>query len=564
MPIVTMPDGTNVEMPENLTPELAARLKALQAQQGNGSEPPKSSGASGSYSHGASGSWEPQTGKDRFKRGFMDDPIAGLQQLAAETETAGFLAPEWAKKKRAEIQQKEDAYQSARQAAGDSGIDWERLGGQVVNPLNLGIAAITKLPPGATLPTRIASGALSGGTMSGVAPVYGDATRAGQTGLGMAGGALAAPLTGGAARVVKPKVDTNLALLRKEGITPTIGQSMGGMWKAIEDKAMSLPLVGDAITAARRQGLNQFQTAGYNRALSPIGAKASGKVGFEGMQEVHKALSSAYDDILPKMNFKPDQVFIQQTQQLRGIVPNTERKLYDSIVNRVMNRATPQGNMSGETFKNVESSLGEEISKLARDPSYEKQLVADALKQYRESLREGLSRSNPMFAKRLKDINEGWANYAILRQGASGASAAKNEGMFTPAQLAQGVQSSAKRQGQAVGRGKLSEGKALMQDLTNAGQQVLPSQYPDSGTAGRIAQGVVLGGAAAGGAPFTLGTAAGLAGASLPYLPGARKGMDLLLNARPQGAESFAELIRRYPGLFAPVAPSIVNGGNNR
>src|SRR5574340_1176407 len=33
MPIVIMPDGTNVEMPDKLPPELAARLKALQAGQ---------------------------------------------------------------------------------------------------------------------------------------------------------------------------------------------------------------------------------------------------------------------------------------------------------------------------------------------------------------------------------------------------------------------------------------------------------------------------------------------------------------------------------------------------
>jgi hypothetical protein len=226
-----------------------------------------------------------------------------------------------------------------------------------------------------------------------------------------------------------------------------------------------------------------------------------------------------------------------------------------------MKQATPQGNMSGETFKNVESALGTEINALLKDGGYTTGKAADALKTYREAMRQGLSRSNPMFAKRLNDINTGWANYAILRQGASGASAAKNEGMFTPAQLAQGVQSSAKRQGQAVGRGKLSEGRALMQDLTNAGQQVLPSQYPDSGTAGRLLQSAILGGSAAGGVPFTLPVVGGLAGASIPYLPGVRQGFDVMLNARPQGADAIAELMRRYPGLLSPVAPSLIYGG---
>ena len=96
-----------------------------------------------------------------------------------------------------------------------------------------------------------------------------------------------------------------------------------------------------------------------------------------------------------------------------------------------------------------------------------------------------------MHAQQLAKINEGWANYAILRRAASGPQAAQT-GDFTPSQLMQGVQESAKRGGQAVGRGKLSEGKALMQDLAAAGYEVLPSKYPDSGTAGRILQDVLL------------------------------------------------------------------------
>jgi len=33
MPLVTMPDGTEVMMPDKLTPELAGRLKAMQDAQ---------------------------------------------------------------------------------------------------------------------------------------------------------------------------------------------------------------------------------------------------------------------------------------------------------------------------------------------------------------------------------------------------------------------------------------------------------------------------------------------------------------------------------------------------
>jgi len=522
-------------------------------------------GTTGSFSGGASGSWEPQTSGDRFKQGFMKDPIAGLQQLGAETEIAGMLAPEWVKKKRTELQNQETKYQQARNQAGENGVDWARLGGQIVNPVNLGIAAITKTPPGASLPTRMVAGGIGGGMMGGAAPIYGDATRGEQAGLGALGGVVAAPFTGGAARVIRPKVDPNVALLRKEGITPTIGQSMGGAWKTAEDKATSFPILGDAIGSARKKGMDEFQQAAYARAVNPIGGTVPKDVGFEGMQAVHQQLSNAYENLLPNLSFKPDPVFAQETRTLRNnlaFVGKKEQKLFDDIVNRMGARATPQGNMSGETFKNVESSIGQEITDLMKDGGYEKTKVADALKQYRELMRQGLERSNPMYAPSLQKINQGWANYAILREAASGAQAAKNEGIFTPAQLAAGVAKGAKRQGQAVGKGKLSEGRALMQDLANAGQQILPSKYPDSGTAGRLMQNVLLNPIS--GIPQALTGATFGAVGSIPYLPGMRGGLDLLLNARPQGAEAFAELIKRYPGLLAPVAPSLTNGIQNK
>jgi len=517
--------------------------------------PAKRVGASGSWQDPKTGSWEPDK-PSGFKRGFIDDPIAGLKQLGAETEMAALFAPEWANKTREGIVQQEREYQVAR---GETGMDWPRLAGQMINPLNLGIAAATKTPPGASMLQRLLSGAAGGAAMGAASPVY-EGDRFTQSMTGAAGGAVAAPVTGAIARLVKPNVDPNVAMLREAGVVPTLGQSLGGMAKSIEDKAMSLPIVGDAITSARQSGLDQFQRAAYARALNPIGGNIPAKVGFEGMRSVREQLQKRYNDLLPKIGFAPDQQFQQETAQLRqllGGLPQSDQAIFDRITQRVMSRGTTQGNMSGETFKNVESSLGDEIAKLSKDTSYEKQQLADALKQFRESMRQGLERSNPMYQGELRKINEGWANYAILRRAASGAQAAKSEGTFTPAQLAQGVQESAKRGGQAAGRRNLSEGTALMQDLVNAGQQVLPSKYPDSGTAGRLIQGGLLGGAAVGNVPLALETAGASAMASIPYLPGARNFMDMVINH--PGPDALAEAIRSNPALLSVVAPTLLN-----
>lgn len=513
-------------------------------------------GASGSFAPqgGASGQWQPDK-PSGFRRGFLDDPITGLKQLGAETEIAALLAPDWARKTKQSIQSDEQAYQAAR---GENGMDWPRLGGQMINPVNLGLAALTKTPPGASLPMRMGMSGVGGAMMGGVAPVYGDATREGQAAAGGVGGVVAAPIAGGVARVVKPNVSPAVAQLKAEGVTPTVGQAMGGALRKVEDRFTSFPIMGDAIDSARKHGMDQFQTAAYNRALKPIGQKAGSEVGHEGMIKVHKALSDAYDDLLPKMSFKPDAQHTQEIAQLRAAIRplGGSAKIFDNVMNDVKAMATPQGNMSGETFKRVEEKLGKEITALMKDPSYEKGKIAEALQQVREIYRQGLSRSNPMHAQQLAKINEGWANYAILRRAASGPQAAQT-GNFTPSQLMQGVQESAKRGGQAVGRGKLSEGKALMQDLAAAGYEVLPSKYPDSGTAGRILQDVLLN-PIVGLPKMAMGMTVGGVG-SIPYLPGVRNAASWALTGRQgQIPGLLSDVIRRSPALAAPIAPSMI------
>lgn len=555
MPVIDVPGYGPTEFPDGMSDQ-----DIVSAIQKNMVKSPKSDeqskpmgGATGTWDSGSTSTWDKPSG---FKRGLVDDTANSITQ--AMLGLTGWLAPDKAELIKQDINKQEQQYQSAR---GDNGIDWGRLGGQMLNPLNLGIAALTKTPPGASMLARGLSGAAGGSAMGATAPVYGDESRLDNTGLGALGGAVAAPVAGAMSRVIDPKVSQQVALLRKEGVTPTIGQSMGGAWQRLEDKAMSVPIVGDAISYARKKGMDQFQKAGYNRALNPIGQEAGKGVGFDGMQKVHNALSNEYKQLLPKLGWKADQQFASDAANLRstlaqgsGIDPN-DVAIYDSVVNKVMGMATPQGNMNGEMYKNAESELGREIVKLSKDNSYGKQTVKDALIQFRDQMKDNLSRSNPMYQKELEAINEGWANYAVLRRAASGAQAAQT-GTFTPSQLMQGVQQSAKRSGQAVGQGKLSEGTALMQDLASAGYDVLPSKYPDSGTAGRLMLGA---GGLASGALNPLIPASLVAG-SLPYMPGITSGLDVLMNARPDKAKLLAELIRRNSTVAAPALPAVVNG----
>jgi hypothetical protein len=171
-----------------------------------------------------------------------------------------------------------------------------------------------------------------------------------------------------------------------------------------------------------------------------------------------------------------------------------------------------------------------------------------------QTFRSGLERSNPNYAQELGDINKAYANYARLRD--AGSRQGSLEGKITPAQLGAAV----RNQDRTVGKRAYSEGSALMQDLSDAGKQSLSSQYPDSGTTGRLLAGLLTGGAAAGAATVSP-VAVGVAGLStLPYLPGGRQAMAALLARRPELAKPVADAVRKYsPALTAGALPAIRN-----
>jgi hypothetical protein len=165
-------------------------------------------------------------------------------------------------------------------------------------------------------------------------------------------------------------------------------------------------------------------------------------------------------------------------------------------------------------------------------------------------MRDTLPRVNPKLGNELKKINEGYANYARIRQAASSTATGAMEGVFTPAQLAQAVRA----QDVTAGKGASATGRALMQDLAEQGTNVLGSKVPDSGTAGRIWLGTGLGaGTVATGTAIP--AAAGLGLASLPYLGKGRELTAAALTKRPAQAAEVARLLRQGAPALAGGLP---------
>jgi hypothetical protein len=420
--------------------------------------------------------------------------------------------------------------------------------------------------PGATaasLAARAAAGGASGAASGALSPVTENqedfaAEKGKQAAIGAAFGTAAAPVSGAIARVIRPKTSPDVKVLMDEGVTPTVGQTLGGWAARLEDKARSIPILGDAITWAQRGAVEDLNRAAYGRALKPIGGTVPKDVGREGVDEVYRQLSDAYGKLLPRLSFKADQTFAQELGTLREMasqLPESQARRFEQILrNGVIGKFTPQGNASGETVKAVESELGRLERGYSKDPSIDQRLLGDALQELQATIRRTLQRVNPKHAEELADINHGYAVYARIRDAAGRQGSEK--GVFTPAQLSAAVRAG----DSSVAKGAFARGAAPMQDLSDAGKAVLGSKYPDSGTPGRL-----LAGAAAGGAgfieptiPIALGTA------SLPYLPVIRRLFAQALTKRPEAATALAERVRQLlPALGSAGAPALYEGAKD-
>jgi hypothetical protein len=388
--------------------------------------------------------------------------------------------------------------------------------------------------------------------------------------VGAGGGMIGTGLGRTVANVVGPNLDAAVKKLIGEGVNLTPGQMIGGVAQRLEDKLTSVPLLGDIINYSKTKGIEEFNKAAYKRALDPINGKVPESTGRAGMESVKNQISGAYNELLPKLTYKPDNQFLNSLSnvknQIEGIDPENAKKVADTVFDVVSKRLDKNGEVKGEAFKVIEEKLGGLAKTYRASQDADQKMMGDAYANALSELRQNLARNNPQFAEQLGKINTSFANFARLR---SAGSMANTQERFTPSQLAAAV----KAADQSAGKGATATGKALMQDLTDAGVKVLPSTIPDTGTAGRQVINTALGALLGGGGAYTAQThpvatgAAALLGtaAAAPYLPYARNLITMLGGKRPETVQKLADLIRESsPYLAAPGAQKAVEKLENK
>ncbi|PYE21328.1 transglycosylase-like protein with SLT domain [Paraburkholderia silvatlantica] len=393
--------------------------------------------------------------------------------------------------------------------------------------------------------------------------------KAKQMGLGALTGGALAPVATFAGRMISPNVSPDVQALLDRGVTPTPGQILGGGFARTEDKLTSVPFLGDMIKSAQGRALGQFNQAAYNQALAPIGEtfdSTTAKVGQEGIAQVKGKIQDVYNNVLPQMQFRVDPQFqsdVINLGQMAQSLPDAQQKTFMSVLkNQIFGKMGPQGNMDGQTLKGVSEELGDKAAGYMGDQSYDNRQLGAAISALKLSLMNGVKRSSPGdLAQQLDSADAAWANFARIRNAGASTGAGNAEGIFTPAQLQSAVRSGDK----TAGKGAFATGNALMQDLSSAGQSVLGSKYPDSGTAGRgllalLAPGGVAAGLAT--APgSTLATLGGIGLGSLPYTGLGQRAVAAALTARPQFAQPVGNAIAQFgPRVVAGGLPALLSG----
>lgn len=311
----------------------------------------------------------------------------------------------------------------------------------------------------------------------------------------------------------RPSRDPYVAKLNEEGLDyTTIGQQygrsgrIGGILKRTEDRLAGLPLVGDIINARRLEGIRRFNEVTFNRVLKPLGEKIDGRVGEDAVDYAQDRVSQAFQDALNGKSVVADKPFVTQLTGAVGDVmelPRVGGEVADNI--RVI--LEPYMRSGDDLTETITGEAMQQISRELRDLSAGyytdplKNRIGKAVSEVEDAIFGMFRRQAPEV---LPAYNKAKVAQRRLYTVADAVNKAKNqEGIFMPSQLGQ-----ADRAATIKTEGKVSaaRGRGQFQELQRAGQEVLPSKIPDSGTTGRIAvPGIALGISATGDATGATG-----------------------------------------------------------
>jgi hypothetical protein len=433
-------------------------------------------------------------------------------------------------------------------------------GTQLVGGLVMPGAAMFAPARGMTLGKELLTGAGLGG-VAGIGAGTGDNTLEDFL-QGASLGGVTTGILGAGTRAIAPRVRPEARMLMREGVEVTPGAAFGGAVQRIEQAAESVPITGAAITAARERGLKSFDIASVNRVLKNINPNLKVPKGMEPADAINFAkdeISKQYNTfVIPYLKFDPTNAkFVSAL--------NSSVQRHQSLPKQQFDELNRQANMLVDTLSRATNprdiqAAKSNLSKLAFDYSNssnaaEKQF-GRALQDMKKTFMSNLVSQNGTVAKALAKADRAETDYIRVASAFSRSTAGE---VSTPAQLAQTI----RQMSQSGGRIGYAEGRASpLQNFAQAGERVLGTKLPTSGTAERSMVGTALtgGGLGLGYLSPEAGMVAGGAAAISPLLYSqfmTKTGLPFLLQERPKLVQKFGERLRFAAPLAAPSLLSI-------
>ena len=357
------------------------------------------------------------------------------------------------------------------------------IAGGVVNPANY----VLPVPPsmGAAALQGAGMGAAygAGGSM-GTAKTPGQAL--GDVLMGAGTGAIAGPVAYGLGKVLTGATRSPAAqLLTDEGVTLTPGQSLGGTAQTIEDASTHIPMLGNAIKGRQFDAVMDFNKAAYNRVLEPLGVEfdEDAPVGNEGIQKlggiINDAYSKAYDGAAVKNTDAFQDALSGIKQDAASALPAERASMIGKNIERLItDKMGAGGQLQGDDLQAAKNWFAEQ-ARPSPTASLDDRATAAAATKVVDALKDGIAETDPERGAMLDAADNAYMRYARVAQAAGSNNASAKGGIFTASQLGNALRS----MDTSTRRMNFAKGLAPMQDLAQAGQQVLPSTVPDSGTA---------------------------------------------------------------------------------